>query len=74
MFSKQKISEFRDRPGKNLARVLAENSQSNIILHMQQQDNTLTDEPEGKLQVFYDYYKNLYRSESVAEKELDVLL
>lgn len=69
IFSKQ-LFEFRDHPRKNLTRILAENLRI-LILQMQQADGSLTKDPEKKLQVFYDYYKELYRDEPGTKGAVD---
>lgn len=68
MFSRQRLYEFRDRPGKNLAQILAEHSAKDLIPQMLQ-DGLYTNTIQGKLQVFSDYYKELYTSESVSRED-----
>lgn len=58
-----KDSDFRDHPGKNLAKALDEHSQKNLIPSVQCQDGTFATDLTDKLQVFHDCYKTLYAAE-----------
>lgn len=53
MFSKQKLFECRDRPRRDIARILAEQISKNYVHYMQRQDGTLVSDMVGKLQGFF---------------------
>lgn len=72
MFSKQKIFEFRDKPGKNLARILSEKPRKTFLPPMRQSDGKLVDETIDKLRIFHAYFNNLYIAESVLTEMLDI--
>lgn len=65
MFSKQRLYEFRDCPEKNLAQILADCSVKDPNPQMLQHDCLYTNGTAGKLQIFSNYYKELYASEPV---------
>lgn len=49
MFSKQKPFEFRDKHGKNLARILSDKPRRMFLPPMRQQDGKIVDEVVDKL-------------------------
>lgn len=59
MYAKQRWCELKDKPRRLLAHLLADRIQHRKILSMRKEDGELTDMNE-KLQIFGEYYKNLY--------------
>lgn len=59
MYVRQHAFDFRDRPGKKLARVLAEVPQKKLSIKMKMKDVKVTDQPDRNLEVLVDYYRAL---------------
>lgn len=60
LYAKQCIFDFQNRPGKQLARVLASPMLPHSFSSMRKPNGELTRDTLEKLQIFLDYYSNLY--------------
>lgn len=72
MFSKQRLFEPRDKPGKNFAWLLADVCGKDNNGKMRKLDDTFAIDPMEKLEGFSDFYSVLYVSISLATQEIDV--
>lgn len=73
MFSKQKLFECRDRPRRDIARILAEQISKNYVHYMQRQDGTLVSDMVGKLQGFF-FNKTSYTAKPATDQEISGFL
>lgn len=72
MYNKQNIFEYRDKPNKHLARLLATSERKLCILDtMFLRDGSEATTVTDKLKVFFDYYTELYKSKSPMDEEID---
>lgn len=63
MYAKQNAYEFRDKAGKQLARVLSEHLVKRKEFPMKLASGELTTEVEKKISIFVRFYQELYKSE-----------
>lgn len=66
--------EFRDEPGKQLARLLSEHPINCKSLPMMKEDGDLTVDPKEKLEKFLKYYEALYQFNSGNSEEINSFL
>lgn len=61
MYLKEKWFEYRDKPGRTLA-CLLEQMGHRLILSMKRPDGTMTMSVKKKLEIFAEFYRDLYSS------------
>lgn len=64
MYAKQRAYEYRDRAGKQLAQILSEHPVNSKPQPIITKKGDLTKNTTEKLQIFFEYYQELYLSES----------
>lgn len=60
LYAEKHTFYFRDKPGRQLARVLASPVLYHVLLAMKRANGELTKDVQEKLKIFSDYYSELY--------------
>lgn len=71
---RQNMFEYCDHPGKQLARVLSEIPRKQMATPLQDSTGSYVKNMKQKLQIFQDYFQELYKVEEIDTQEAGIFL